>query len=102
MDVRLSMMLPEHKKNRFFTSINSKATRFIEFFKLAVVSLHQIRKIIQSADSKNGVVGFGSNDRIGTHGSWGTSNQLLVEAGIPDSAISKRTGHRSMDSISDY
>lgn len=52
--------------------------------------------------SKNGDIGFGNNDRIVTHGLGETNNQLLVEAGMSDSAISESTGDRSMNSIHDY
>ena len=72
------------------------------FFKKAVVSSTQIRKIIQQAADKNNVTGFEHNDRTVTHSLRGMATQLMVEAGFADSSISKCTGHRCLDSIRDY
>ena len=102
LEVCQNLVLAPSINKRFFTGINGMASRFNDFFKRSAVSCHQIRKIVQAAATKNNVTGFEENDCIVTHSLRGTATQMLVDAGIPDTSIVKRTRHRSLESIRDY
>lgn len=95
MSVRKKISLHSEKNNRFILSVNGMATRFEDYFKRAVVSAKPIRRVLQTA-AKSDVVGFGESDSIVTHGLPETSTQMMVDACVPDSAISKKSGQKCL------
>lgn len=99
MKIRIAMKHPDCKKKHFFNAINGSAIRLTDFLKREVVRCHQVWKEMQTMKLKNRVIGFGSNGQIVTHGCRGISTQSVVKNGIPNSAISKRTSHRIIESI---
>lgn len=102
LNIRSTIDLPDSLKNRFFLAINGNASTFENFFKRSAVSSGQIRRIIQSAATANGVVGYGDHDHIVLHATRKTSTQRCVDAGLPDTATMKRTGHRCVESVKAY
>ena len=78
MNVRRTITLTADNNDRNFLEINGEATRFTDFFKRMVISKTQVRRVVQMAAEINGVMGFGENDRLVTHGLRGTSVQMML------------------------
>ena len=102
LSVRENMDVPPKCEDRFFLGINGQASRFEDFFRRSPVSVHQVRRVIQKAAEANGIVGLGDHDHIVFHCICKTTTQRCVDGGFADSAITKRTGHRCIESLRSY
>lgn len=101
-EVRNNLTKRGFRSDRFFTAVNPRGTSMQNFFKAQHLGIHTMRSLIKTACSKNNICGIGANSSVVTHSLRGTATSLLIEAGVPDSAITLRTGHRQVDSLKSY
>lgn len=100
--VRQNIKMKPCNNTRFFAIINGNTSRVEEFFKAMVIGPKKLWKIIQDAAEANGIIGLGLNDHIVTLSIRGSVTSIFIEAGVPDSAISKQTEYRCLEYICSY